>query len=271
MSLPYYRQHGWEPVVLAVRPDDVAGSREPELEQTYPADVRVVRCRALPLRWTRWIGLGNLGLRAWWPLLRAGSRLIKGERFDLVLFSNTQFITFTLGPLWRRWFGIPYVIDLQDPWRTDSYERPGAPPPPGGRKYLLARCLAFLCEGPTYRRTAGFISVSPRYLSDLARRYPWFQNKPQATIRFGVSAADFEYVRFHPPGGARLVRQVGKIHLKATLDQDGTGSPKSRSQRCTVRTSRPKYSAIFFQESRRLFMLTPMSFFESSKRCAMRQ
>ena len=216
MSLPYYRQSGWEPVVLAVRPDDVAGSREPELEQTYPADVRIVRCHALPLHWTRWIGLGNLGLRAWWPLLRAGSRLIKGERFDLVLFSNTQFITFTLGPCWRRWFGIQYVIDLQDPWRTTSYEQPGAPPPPGGRKYLLARFLALLCEGPTYRRAAGFISVSPRYLSDLARRYPWFQDKPKTTIRFGVSAADFEYVRLHPPAGARLARQAGKIHLLYT-------------------------------------------------------
>lgn len=216
MSLSYYRQCGWEPVVLTVQPDDVAGTREPELERTYPSDVRIVRCRALPLHWTRWIGLGNLGLRAWWSLLWSGAHLLKSERFDLVLFSNTQFITFTLGPWWWRWFGIPYVIDLQDPWRTDSYERPGALPPPGGRKYLLARCLAFLCEGPTYRRAAGFISVSPRYLSDLARRYPWFQNKPQVTIRFGVSAADFEYVRLHPPAGARLARQVGKIHLLYT-------------------------------------------------------
>ncbi|HUJ43395.1 MAG TPA: hypothetical protein VLW52_07290 [Opitutaceae bacterium] len=216
MSLPYYRQHGWDPVVLAVHPDDVAGTREPELEQTYPPDVRIVRCRALPLRWTQWIGLGNLGLRAWWSLLRQGSRLLQADPFDLVLFSNTQFITFTLGPIWRRRFGVPYVVDLQDPWRTDSYEQPGAPPPPGGRKYLLARCLACLCEGPTYRRAAGFISVSPRYLSDLARRYPWFREKPQATIRFGVSAADFDHVRLHPPDGARLARQSGKVHLLYT-------------------------------------------------------
>ncbi|HUL53873.1 MAG TPA: hypothetical protein VLT83_10750 [Opitutaceae bacterium] len=216
MSLPYYRQHGWEPVVLAVHPDDVAGPREPELEQTYPPDVRIVRCRALPLRWTRWVGLGNLGLRAWWSLWRAGSRLLQAEPFDLVLFSSTQFITFTLGSVWRRRFGVPYVIDLQDPWRTDSYERPGAPPPPGGRKYLLARCLAFLLEAPTYRGAAGFISVSPRYLSDLARRYPWFRDKPKATIRFGVSAADFDHVRRHPPAGARLDRRAGMIHLLYT-------------------------------------------------------
>lgn len=216
MSLPYYRQSGWEPVVLTVHPDYVAGMLEPELESTYPVDVRIVRCQAMPLRWTRCVGLRNVGLRAWWSLWRAGLRLLKSERFDLVFFSTTQFITFTLGPLWRRHSGVPYVIDIQDPWRTDYYERPGAPPPPGGRKYLLARCLAFLCEERTYRRAAGFISVSERYLSDLAQRYPWFQGKPQATIRFGVSAADFEYIRRHPPAGARLVRQPGEIHLLYT-------------------------------------------------------
>ena len=216
MSLSYYRQYGWEPVVLAVHAADVASTLEPELESTYPADVRIVHCRALPLRWTRRLGLRNLGLRAWWSLWRAGSRLLRSERFDLVFFSTTQFITFTLGPLWQRHSGVPYVIDIQDPWRTDYYERPGAPPPPGGRKYLLARLLAFLFEARTYRRAAGFISVSERYLSDLARRYPWFQGKPQATIRFGVSAADFEYIRRHPPAGARLARQPGKIHLLYT-------------------------------------------------------
>jgi hypothetical protein len=216
MSLLYYRQFGWEPVVLTVHPDDVAGTREPELEQTYPPDVRIVRCRALPLRWTRRIGLRNVGLRAWWSLLGSGSRLLREERYDLVLFSTTQFITFTLGPLWRRWFGVPYVIDIQDPWRTNYYERPDAPPPPGGRKYLLARCLAFCFEARTYRRAAGFISVSQRYLTDLAERYPWFQDKPQAAIHFGVSAADFEYLRSRPAAGARLVRQPGRIHLLYT-------------------------------------------------------
>ena len=216
MSLPYYRQSGWEPVVLAVHPDYVAGILEPELESTYPADVRIVRCRALPLRWTRRLGLRNLGLRAWWSLWRAGSRLLRSERFDLVFFSTTQFITFTLGPLWRRRSGVPYVIDIQDLWRTDYYERPGAPPPPGGRKYLLARLLAFLFEARTYRGAAGFISVSERYLSNLAKRYPWFHSKPQETIRFGASAMDFEFIRHHPPASVRLPRQPGEIHLLYT-------------------------------------------------------
>jgi len=216
MSLPYYRQFGWEPVVLAVDPDEVDGIREPELEATCPADVRVVRCRALPLRWTRRCGVRNLGLRTWGCLNRTASRLLRRERFDLVFFSTTQFMALTLGPHWHRCHGVPYVIDIQDPWRTDYYERPGAPTPPGGWKYQLARMLAYAFEGPTYRRAAGFISVSERYLQDLAKRYPWFAGKPQATIRFGASLADFEFIRRRPPVGIQLTREPGTIHLLYT-------------------------------------------------------
>ncbi|MGA7725971.1 MAG: hypothetical protein WCA95_11885, partial [Opitutaceae bacterium] len=42
MSLPYYRAHGWEPVVLAVGKDWQLGVTEPNLLSTVPSDVRVV-------------------------------------------------------------------------------------------------------------------------------------------------------------------------------------------------------------------------------------
>lgn len=211
MSLSYYRECGWEPVVLCVHADDVVGTREPDLELTVPSDIRIVRCRALALRWTRWIGLGNLGWRALGSLQRAGAALLRRERFDLVFFSTTQFLTFALGPVWKRRFRVPYVIDIQDPWRTDYYERPGAPRPPGGQKYLLARMVARLLERPVYKHASGFISVSELYLTHLAIRYPWFAAKAQATIRFGASAADFARIREHPPGGPAFHREPGKL------------------------------------------------------------
>ncbi len=216
MSLPYYAKFGWEPVVLAVHPDDVAVTREDELCETYPKTIRVEYCRAWSLRWTRWFGVGNAGWRALWPFLRTGTRLLRRERFDLVFFSNTQFITFLLGPLWRWRFGVPYVIDIQDPWRTHYYEQPDAPRPPGGRKYFLARVVARLAEGPVYRRAAGFVSVSQQYLDDLAQRCPWFAAKPQATIRFGISPEDFVAARRLRNAEHTLPRQPGEVHLLYT-------------------------------------------------------
>ena len=101
MSLPYYRAHGWEPVVLCVGDAWQDGAREPELERTIPADVRVIRIPAFSSRWTHCLGVRNLGLRSWISFFFRGSRLLARERFDLVFFSNTQFVTFTLGRLWR--------------------------------------------------------------------------------------------------------------------------------------------------------------------------
>ena len=195
MSLPYYEQSGWDAVVLAVGAEDVAATQEPELSATVPANCRVVHCRTLRWNWLRFFGCGTLGWRAWWPLFWAGRRLLRDEHFDLVYFSNTQFLTFFLGPIWRRLYGVPYVIDIQDPWYTDAYQQPGAPLPPGGWKYRIASLIAKLGEGPTYRRAAGFTSVSPRYFDELRNRYSWFWKKPQAAIPFGVAPGDLQIAR----------------------------------------------------------------------------
>jgi peptidyl-prolyl cis-trans isomerase D len=70
------------------------------------------------------------------------------------------------------------VIDIQDPWRTDYYERKDSRQPPGGWKYQFARLQAWLLEGWTYRRVSAVMSVSPSYLDDLRARYPAFARVP---------------------------------------------------------------------------------------------
>ena len=190
MSLPYYRENGWEPIVLAVEPTAVEAPDEPALLATVPFDIAVHRCKAISPHIGRRFGLGNLGWRAWLPLARAGARLIREERIDLVFFSTTQFALLPLGRIWQALLGAPYVVDLQDPWRTDFYERPGARRPPGGWKYQLARAQAALLEPWSLRQLSGLISVSAVYLQDLNRRYRWFKRIPTATIPFGASEND---------------------------------------------------------------------------------
>src|ERR1700722_13889095 len=86
MSLPFYRENGWDPVVLAVGEPWQDGVREPELLATLPADIRVIYVRALPQRLSRLFGIGNLGLRSWIFLLWHGTQLLRREKFDLVFF-----------------------------------------------------------------------------------------------------------------------------------------------------------------------------------------
>ncbi len=216
MSLPYYRANGWEPIVLCVGAAWQNGVLEPAMEQTIPPEIRVVRVPALSLRWTRFLGMRNLGLRCWLHFLLAGSQLIRRDKIDLVFFSNTQFVTFTLGRIWRALFGTPYVFDMQDPWRTDYYERQGARRPPGGWKYQLARFMAWLLERWSFRHVKGIMSVSPRYLEELRTRYPHLATVPTAVIGFGASRDDIIMAKSLVAPVERYHREQGEIHLLYT-------------------------------------------------------
>lgn len=210
--LPYFRNYGWEPVVLAVRPEAAGIATDRMLVATLPPDVEIHRVGALPAGLCRAFGVGNLGYRAWHSLRRAGNQLLGAGKFDLVYFSTTQWLVTTLGEHWHRRYGVPYVVDLQDPWRTDYYERPGAPPPPGGWKYRVARWQAARLEERAWRPAAGFSSVSAAYLTQLDARYGWFKERPSTVIPFGASASDFALVEKTPEISPAFAHTTGTRH-----------------------------------------------------------
>ncbi len=197
-SLPYYRAAGWDVTVLAVDPGEVGVPLDPVLLQTIPGDVRVVRVGAVPRAWTERIGIGNLEARAIWSVARAGGRLLRearrsGQPFDLVFFSTTAMAFTALGPRWKRAFGIPFVIDFQDPWLSDYYGRPGAPAPPGGVvKYGLTQATARCLEPHVLRHAAHALAVSPAYPEALQARYPWLPPERFTVLPFGAPEYDFD-------------------------------------------------------------------------------
>lgn len=211
-ALPHFLAAGWAVTVLTVDDPTPAGPVEAELLATIPPEVRVVRAHCFSRRWTRWLGLGNVALRALPFLFLTGSRLLAARRHDVVYFSTTQFIVVPFGRIWRRMQGVPYVVDLQDPWVTDFYERPGAPPPPGGWKYRFARRLNLLLEGWSLRKASHLISVSADYGRALRQRYPSLQSPPCTELPFGSPDADLQHLRSSlaerkpilPSGGCRL-------------------------------------------------------------------
>ena len=196
MSLPYFEEFGWRATILTVRTEDLEGATlDPLLDRTVPAGTDIVRVGVLPARWTRRLsGLGGLAWRTWPFLWRAGCRILKKERFDVVYFSTTQFPLMSLGPRWKRRFGVPYVVDFQDPWLSDYYDRPGAPPPPGGRlRYGLANTLARALEPSVVREAGHIIAVSPAYVETFLQRYEQWLDPSQFTVLpFGAPENDFE-------------------------------------------------------------------------------
>lgn len=213
MSLPHFLAAGWEVTVLAADDPEPLAPLEPDLLATVPHAVRVVRVPCLRRRWTGKLGLNNLGLRLLPYLYQAGSRVIREWRPDVVYFSTTQFITLPLGRLWQGRFKVPFVIDLQDPWLSDFYEQPGAPPPPGGWKYRIAHWMSARLERWTLRKVAHVISVSARYLETLAARYPWFRQEQGTTLPFGAPEADMELARRRSQAGPPLLKRNGGVQI----------------------------------------------------------
>ena len=123
--LPYLRDHGWEPTMVCVEDPSETRNRDERLAFNIPAGTEILRIRC-PRAWP---GFGSLGLRSYGSLRKAGEHWIGENRPDLVYLTTTEFDLFRLGPAWRRKTGVPYVLDYQDPWVTDYYERPGAPRP----------------------------------------------------------------------------------------------------------------------------------------------
>lgn len=210
MSLPYFAEFGWIPYILGVDPKYVEGVIEPLLEETIPQAVKVQSVKALPVRWTRKVGLGSLALRAFPYLYMAGARVIKEQKIDIVYFSTTAFPVMVLGQLWKNRFGVPYVLDMQDPWLSDYYKnKPKALRPP---KYWFAHRLNQLLEPWTMRRVDALIAVSDAYTDTLRRRYPWITPGMCTTLPFGASDQDFKILKEHMPKNTYFQAEDGHLH-----------------------------------------------------------
>ena len=210
VSLPHFADFGWEPLVLAVHPAYVEEKCDALLLETIPADTVLQQVRALPTRWTRKVGLGDLSMRAWPYLYAAGLKLIRQHNVDLVYFSTTAFVSMTLGRIWKRRTGVPFVLDMQDPWVSDYYaDKPKSMRP---RKYWFSSRLHRMLEPWTMKATDGLIAVSGDYIASLQRRYPWLVNRPSRTLTFAASEQDFDVVCAHPQPNRFFTPGDGFIH-----------------------------------------------------------
>ncbi len=215
-ALPYLREFGWEAHILAVQPDQVEHPQDALLETTFSGEVALTRTSALPHRLTRPLGLGNLGLRCLPFFQKEGDRLLASQSFDLVFFSTTIFPVMALGLRWQKKFGVPYVLDFQDPWRVDAAptrDRPG-----GRLKYAINKLLATVLEPPTVKQASHIVSVSPAYPHTLQGRYPDLREDQCSVLPFGAPEQDFQQLPamairqriFDPQDGNRHWVYVGR-------------------------------------------------------------
>jgi len=206
-SLPFFEQMGWKATVLAVEPKYIEMSEDPILLKTIPEDTDITYLKAFDANKTRKFGLGNIGYRSLYYFRKHGNKLLKENKIDLVYFSTTAFPVMTLGRYWKKKFGVPFIIDMQDPWRNDFYlDKPKNERPP---KFFLAYNMDKYLEAWTMKRVDGIVSVSPGYPETLMERYPNIKPDDCIVIPFGGAGVDFEV--------------LDKVKLKNTLFELGDG------------------------------------------------
>lgn len=195
-SLPFFSAFGWEAEVMAVDPSFVeAYSTDNLLLETIPAAIKIHWVKAWNATRTRKFGLGSLSMRSFFHFRKKGNAVLKQKRFDLVFFSTTAFHVMALGPYWKKKFGVPFIIDMQDPWRNDFYlNKPKQERPP---KFWLAYALDKLLEGYTIPQVDGIISVSKGYVDTLLQRYSGLDKQMLTVIPFSGNELDFALVKKH--------------------------------------------------------------------------
>lgn len=178
---------GFRTTVLTVDPSYYEEPLDEELTRLVRPDVRVLRTPALPVRPVRLVG--DLGIRSFWYHYRALARLIRRERVDLLYIPVPPNYSALLGPLVKRRFGVPYVIDYIDPWVypiTDDERR--------SRKARLSHWLARRLEPLAVRGADGITGVAPGYYAGVLERHPHLRSVPQAGIPYGAGVEDHAYV-----------------------------------------------------------------------------
>lgn len=192
----YWKDFGWNPIVVGVEPHLTEFPKEEILLKTIPKDLEVYHVKALSTKYTRKVGLGDLALRSMYFYRKKVNQIIKqkkkeGTPIELIYFSTTMFPVCVLGAYWKKKFKIPYIIDMQDPWHSEYYEsRPKHERP---AKYWFSYRLHKFLEPIAMKKVGGIVSVSEGYCKTLQERYPTTITPQNCiTLPFGAFDKDFE-------------------------------------------------------------------------------
>jgi hypothetical protein len=239
---PHLPAAGWHPTVLTVDPRDYEGTLDRELAAMLPPELSVERVRALSPRWTRTVGVGDLGLRAFAAIRRRAFALARAERFDAVFVTTYPIFPALVGPALSSRFRMPFVLDLQDPWTGAWGLTVGAGP--GGTVDLKSRgsrALAMRLERRVLPRADAVTGVSSGLLEELTDRYPVLRSRPTLALPIGIDPRDVAWVRAHAGPRAGVDTADGRFHLCAVGTLQPLGIPPLRALLAALANLRARF------------------------------
>ncbi len=205
--LPYLVENGWCAEIVAVNLNCLEKPViDHQLINTIPSDTAVHYVNAFDYQWTRKFGLGSLSIRSFYHYYRFINKLIKNNNFDLIFISTTSFHLFAIGPIMKKKYKIPYILDIQDPWRSDFYlDKPKNERPP---KFLLNYYIDKFLEAYSIPKADGIISVSKNYIETFKIRYQRL-TKNLMTVPFSATIHDY----VHSKKMQKFKKKDGKVNI----------------------------------------------------------
>ena len=211
---PHLPEFGWQPTVLTVERTANEGRQDSALEAMLPPNLQIVRARAWSANWTRKLGMGDLGLRAFTGLYREAARLLRAKKFDALFITIFPSYPALLGPVLKSRFHVPFVLDYQDPWVSAWGAEVG-----GGKngsvdlKSRLTRVAALRFEPIAVRAADAVTAVSAGTYEMIRERIPELKEIPCTAIPLGGEADDFASLRKSPHANQWFDRNDGNFHL----------------------------------------------------------
>jgi hypothetical protein len=200
--------HGWKPVIIRADERHYTEAQDPALAGLVPDDVQQVRTGALPARLARFAGVGDIGLRAYAQIANAIDASIACHKPRIVLITGSPYYPMLLAKRVAKRWGLPVVLDFQDPWVSAEGERQ-----PKWSKSGLAHRLATMLEPRAVRHAAWITSVSETQNDEMAERYPWMSRSRMMAIPIGGDPEDFDAMRATPPDSMAVALDPEMVNL----------------------------------------------------------
>ncbi len=201
---------GWYPIILCVDEACHEEQLDPVLASLVPETVEVVKVSALPARLTRPFGLGDISLRGLFAIRHRLFQLLETRQVDAVFITGSPYYPMVLAKTIKRRFGVPVILDFQDPWATAWEARQ---PRRATAKAWIAHCLATRLEPGALRGASHVTTVSRTQNAQLLERHPWLQAEHLTAIPIGCDPDDFAVIAAQAAVPRRTVLAAGHFNI----------------------------------------------------------
>jgi hypothetical protein len=238
----YLPEFGWQPTVFTIDARDYEWPIDNQNGSLVPKNIEVVRTRALPVRFTRRIGIGDIGLRSLWAHWQTIRKLCKDKKFDLVFVSIPPYIPSILARMSFEHFKIPYVIDYIDPWVIPNYWKTFFKRP---LKRTLAHLLSLFLEPLVLARASCLTGVSRGLTELVLSRYSKLSQMPTCEIPFGGEPGDFDFLKKNPIKNKIFSPGNGFFHMSYVGMLNADFLPQLEAVMRAVKIGCEKFPGIF--------------------------